>query len=170
MFVRRTVAILLGLIALWLGLLGLPHDSSVEHTIKKIQRLDRQFKKSAVVIDDFQQAHGRQPTPAEFEAIAPKARGDLYDISLKPGGFDLCVRDNAAFSRVGQDEYVLTAWRGEWFECYAPAKRRSTLLLNPNAYTLLGRHWLDTAFFLVIASFCFAVSIRLWIRKQPVDK
>ena len=169
MFVRRIAAMLLGLIALVFGLLAEGKEYSIDRTIEKSQRLDRQFNKSAVVIDDFRQTHGRQPTPDEFEAIAPKGRGDLYEISLKPGGFDLCIRDNATFSRIGQDEYVLTAWRGEWFECYAPAKRKSTLLLNPNAYTLLGRHWLDTAFFLVIASLCFAVSIRLWIRKKPVD-
>lgn len=61
---------------------------------------------------------------------------------------------------------VSIVWRGEWWECYAPTRHMSTLLLNPAAYTMSGAVWLYTVAFSSFAAVCLLVALKMNVRRK----
>ncbi len=48
----------------------------------------------------------------------------------------------------------------------APTKSMSTVIVEPDKYTILGRAWLDILFFVGIAVACFVAAVILFVIKS----
>lgn len=170
MLIRRASAALLVLLALVACLLAVGNRAGIDHTIENSLRLDGQFRIVADAIGGFRRSHGRLPNAKELGAVLPPASSGSYEVWLAPSGFDQCDRDAAKYSHLADSDYVLIAWRGEWWECYAPTRHMSTLLVEPAAYTMLGAVWLDTIAFLAFAAVCLLVAFKLGMRRKAVEE
>jgi hypothetical protein len=162
MLLRQFGAILLGLAGLYACLGLLVSLISLDHTIANAQRLNRQFRQVAAVIETFQHSKSRFPTSIELKQLLPLQLADAYEIALYPGGFDQCESDPKTFQGLGNNEYVLVAWRGEWWECYVPSRGKTTLALAPEEFTVTGRLMVDRISFVIFAIFSFCSAFFLW--------
>ncbi|WP_183925601.1 hypothetical protein [Sphingomonas sp. BK069] len=143
------------------------NTTSFDHTIQHSLRLNHQFRSAANAIEVFRRSHGRLPNAREFGAVSPSAGPEDYEIVLAPAGFQYCDRDTTEFAKMAGPDYVLAAWRGEWWECYAPTRHISTLLLDRAAYSMFGAAWLDTLVFLTFAAASMAAALKLSVRRKP---
>lgn len=162
---RRTVSLLLICVGLVCSLGALVTSGvGLEDSIAKSRVMDGEFRRAAAAIGGFERAHGRLPSPAEFDAdLAFNAHGP-YQIRLASPGFRDCDGVIPAISQLQPPNYVLTAWRGEWTDCYAPTMGLSTLGLTPDDYAMLGSAALDHWVFGGGTFTCFLLAILLWRR------
>ncbi|MGB3796516.1 MAG: hypothetical protein WA957_09475, partial [Alteraurantiacibacter sp.] len=151
MLIRKASAALLVLLALVACLLAMGNRAGIDHTIEHSLRLDSQFRIAADAIEGFRKSHGRLPNAEERSAVLPPDSLGHYEVWMAPSGFAQCDRDAAKYGHLAGSDYVLIAWRGEWWECYAPTRHMSTLLVEPAAYTMFGAVWLDTVAFMAFA-------------------
>jgi hypothetical protein len=167
MLIPRAAAALLLLLALMACSLAIGNRTSIDHTIENSLRLDGHFGIVADAMEGFRKSHGRLPSAKELGALFPAASSGSYEVMVAPSGFDQCDRDATKYSHLTGSDYVLVEWRGEWWECYAPTRHMSTLLLEPAAYTLFGAVWLDTVAFLAFAAVCALTAFNLSVRRKP---
>lgn len=170
MLIRKASVVLLVLLALATCLLAFRNGAGIDHTIENSLRLDGQFRIVADAVEGFRRNHGRLPNAKELGAVLPSARSESYQISVASPGFDQCDSDAAEYSHLADSDYVLIAWRGEWWECYAPTRHMSTLRIDPAAYTMLGTAWLDTVMFLAFAAFCLLVAFKLRLGRKAAEE
>lgn len=162
---RRTLGLLLLCLALLCGLMTLAASgSSVEYSVAKSREIDRRFRLAAASITAFERDHGRLPSPAEFHAVFPQGDDQVFFIRLAEPGSDQCDEASGTYSRLRGRDYVLSVWRGEWTECYAPSKGMSTLSLNPADYTMLGSVARDQSSFAAAGIACLLLAMLLWRR------
>lgn len=136
---RYTVAVLMVLVGLFLLFAAAVYGHLVYETVSNSERLDRQFREAVAVIGSFEQSHGRRPTDEELEPLLePQGNAMFADV-----GFDQCEGNSSAFANLREQDYVLAIWRGEWWECYAPTRGMSTLVMDPSRYAFSGYVVLD---------------------------
>jgi hypothetical protein len=140
---RLTATIILLCVSIIAGLMTLITSSgSYDHTITNSRKMLAQFEL------------------ASSNGVAA-ATDQPYMISLAP--IDVANCDDKEFQakrKAAGDKELLTAWRGEWTECFSPTSRTSSLIFDKNKYSLLGRVALDTAVFgSLCASSLFAALI-----------
>lgn len=139
-FVLGTItAALLAVAGLIVLLAAAIYGHLVYETVSNSERLDRQFREAVVAIGSFEQSHGRRPTDEELEPLLePQGNAMFADV-----GFDQCEGNSSAFANLREPDYVLAIWRGEWWECYAPTRGMSTLVMDPSRYAFSGYVVLD---------------------------
>lgn len=169
MLIRRSAAALLALLALVACLMAIGNRAGIDHTIENSSRLERRFGTVADAMEGFRKSHGRLPDAKELGAVLPSASSGSYEVMVAPSGFDQCDRDATKYGQLAGSNYVLIAWRGEWWECYAPTRHMSTLLLEPAAYTMFGTVWLDTVAFLTFAAVCMLAAFKLGMRRKSAE-
>jgi len=162
MIIPRIGSVLFVLAGLYFCVVAAGNSGGIEHTVENSRKLNQQFRSAAQSIKEFETRSGRLPTEAEFHAMLPTRRNSQYDLFLSPQGFAECDGAGKRYSQLPVRDYVLAAWRGEWFECSAPTKGWSTLLLNPRDYAMTRSVILDSAVFAFIATGCFGLAIWLW--------
>jgi hypothetical protein len=161
MIIRRVIAALLVLLALTACVLAMANRAGINHTVKNSQLLDKQFEVATTAIEAFRMKNGRRPYSKEWDAVLARSKGYPYDVMVATSGFSACDRDAASYERLAGKDYILIAWRGEWYECYAPTKSMSTLIFDASQYAILGTIWLDTVMFAGIAAFSVLGAIKL---------
>jgi hypothetical protein len=155
--------VLIAIAGLALGGMMAASQSLLDHTVENSRTLDRQFKHAALQLQRFRKGAGRPPNESEFTSL-PAANQGRYHIEFMPNGFDQCDSQTEAFRSIPRGTYVLIAWRGEWWECYAPASGRSTLLLNASDYTSSGSQMADGVILMTIA---VGLASFVWIGRVP---
>lgn len=170
MLIRRAAAALLVLVAAVACLMAVVTGGSIDHTIQNSALISGRFKSAANAIDSFHKSHGRLPSGTELDAVLPPDNLGTYLILVAPSGFDQCDRDTKTYRDLRGSDYVLIAWRGEWWECYAPTKSMSTLLLQPADYTMFGAVWRDRLAFLSFAALCLLAALKLSVRRKQAKR
>jgi len=156
---RHTVAVLLLVGGLLLLLFAVGFGGAVDDTIVHSRKIEREFQDAAMAVETFTQSHGRRPTEVELESILRPR--DNYTM-LASVGFDQCDRDLSAYRGLGEPDYVLATWRGEWWECYAPTRGMSTLIMDRNLYAFSGWVLLDQAVIALVGVALFIASFWFW--------
>lgn len=161
---RRTAAVLMVLVGLFLLIAAVGYGGSIDDTIVHSREIEQDFREAAAAVEAFMQSHGRRPTEEELESIlSPR---DNYTM-LASVGFDQCDREPSAYSSLREPDYVLAVPRHEWWECYAPTRGMSTLLMDRNRYGFSGNLVLDQIVFALVGlAFLFA-SYWLWRSRRP---
>jgi hypothetical protein len=151
-------------VGLAIGGLIAQSEPSVARSIENSNIMHRQFQLAASRIEQFRTRAGRLPTAREFGLLAARKDADRYEVEFMPDGFAQCDDQAEAFASIPSGTYVLTAWRGEWSECYAPASGRSTLLFNASEYAIFGSQVADG---LAMSLVGLLAAIALWFGRLP---
>jgi hypothetical protein len=154
----RITAVVTVIIGLVMGGVMASSGPLISHSVDNSRALNLQFKRAVYAVEHFRSSNDRLPNGAEFASL-PIAAGS-YIVEFMPDGFDQCDGDEETFRTVPPGSYVLAAWRGEWWECYASSSGRSTLLLNASDYGFSGNAVLDGGAFMFIAG---GLAMILWI-------
>jgi hypothetical protein len=117
-FALVVVAAVAGLFALMSGL-------GIDHTVDN----------SKAILAAFERASSQNPNHIS-NATYPVLATPIEDANCDDAKFQT-GRSSAG------DKILLTVWRGEWEECYSPVSKTSTLIVDSDGYSLLGRFWLD---------------------------
>jgi len=161
-FIRSIAAASLILSALVAVVVGLGGLASAYHTVENSRELDVRFKTAEQSISRFRHSHGgRLPARDEWDGVLQgEGKGDTLVLAVRPKDTQ-CEENAAEFRRLPNSQYVLIAWRGEWWECYAPAANLSSLSLRPEDYTISGYVWLDFIAFIALAAICLLGAFKL---------
>ena len=162
MLIRRIGAMLLGLAGIYAFLGLLLTFASADHTIANGRRLNQEFRQAATAAEAFRRSQGRLPTSTELRGLLPPQPVNAYELTLSAGGFDLCGRDAETYKAVGSGNYILAAWRGEWWECYAPSQGKTTLLVSAKDFTMTGSMNIDRFGLSAFTLLCFCSAVFLW--------
>jgi hypothetical protein len=126
---RTFLCLLLGLVAVFFGLVGGTMPLMLPSQAAKDRAYYQQFKTAAAYIDE----NGKLP------ANELGGRRNTGDASLlirsSPEIPDDC---DPSFKKAPADRLILSFWRGEWTECYAYPSGRTTLPMSTRAYLLSG--------------------------------
>ena len=121
---RRVASIFVGLIGLLFLVVTLGIGSMLPAQIERDRAYYRNFESTAAYLAAYSDEQGKLEHEAASKRLAERARTGGVDIWL--AGPEGCGDFKAAQS----DSFVLEAWRGEWFECYAHPSGRSTLAIS----------------------------------------
>lgn len=173
---RRSVlgftSVILGVLAVGTAtLLALEMTMSfqLQQTIDNSRHLLSSFQAAARAVDTYRVRTGGLP-----ERLTHLGDGGGYDISvIDPAkvGFPACC--GAGVSALGtppKGSYVLEAWRGGWWEYFAPWSGVSTLTLKPDDFAFSGKLALDFAILLFVTACLACSSVLVWKKvnqRQP---
>jgi hypothetical protein len=149
--VRKLLAFACALGAVYSALAALSTALSlpgIEDTIRRNREIASVFDAGAQFVDHFRHSYGRLPI-VEFQEWVNAQQGHLSDarfLSIHTTRFPAEIRNR--FGTAPQSSYVLSYWRGEWFEYYASWTEGSTLSFDVSDYYPFGSQALGT----VIAS------------------
>jgi len=87
-----------------------------------------QFKQVAAFVDKT----GHLPTPHQLLSWGWPSVNPAISVAVSPAGCE------GAFEKQESDRFVLSFWRGEWFECYAYPSGKTSLPMSVSAYLLSG--------------------------------
>lgn len=142
MSVRRLSAAciaFLGLCVIGIGTILGMSGGMIEDTIANSRKIEVMFLSVSSYVDNFREKEGRLPTASEFDSWKLRQPDGVYSVRNvyldSPNNSEEIVRQ---FSRPSSGSYLLTYWRGEWFEHYASWAKKSTLVFDKRAYHVLG--------------------------------
>lgn len=163
-FQKKSISIILAAISfLPLLMLVMTLDTSmIDHSIARSHEIEREFSKTAALIDDFYVKNSRLPTQEEFRISA--SLSEHSPLLFSPPPFDADVVSEAG--KPPPDGYVLEYWREEWMERYVSWTRRSTMRFEPAAYFLFHSQLAQAALMFGLASLCIVMSAWAWSRKR----
>lgn len=95
-----------------------------------------EFERAAAYAEAYRQQHRQLPDDLTLRRWAESQRpgGFASSLSIAATG---CTEEGFAVDK--RDSFVLSAWRGEWSECYAAPSGRTTMPLSVAGYL---RTWL----------------------------
>lgn len=133
---RRAAAILLTLlagIALIVGIFsgfGLFDTSGVD--FERTVLLD--FKQAETFVQNYQTRQNHLPSNDDLDAWIEHTSLDSARIGglmvIRPAPIRFCTEKNDQFESVPGDRFVLSIWRGEFYDCYASPSGKNTLVLS----------------------------------------
>ncbi|MEP6784226.1 MAG: hypothetical protein ABI898_00630 [Sphingomonadales bacterium] len=148
-------SIAFAILAAFSGLMFFISDGGVDHTIENSKTILSQFEREA------------------SNGVSPAGNGP-YQISVTSIENAQC--DDTKFQNARKsagDKVLLTAWRGEWTECYSPVSKISTLIFDRDAYSILGSATADRFVFgmvsflsLCLALYLFATRSEPWFKTR----
>lgn len=138
------------------------NTSMIDDSIARSHEIEREFSKTAALIDDFYVKNSRLPTQEEFRISASLSEHSPLFFSTPP--FDAEVVSDAG--KPPPDGYVLEYWRGEWMERYVSWTRRSTMRFESSAYYLFHSQLAQAALMFGLASLCIVMSVWAWPKKK----
>ena len=108
----------------------------------------RQFEQAAKIVDSYSRENGTLPDDPTFGRLV--GRPDGMGFFLTPSSEGSCE----GFTTGQADRFVLSLWRGDWFECFAYPSGRTTLSLS----------WWDQlrGFGPQLAVLCLLATLALW--------
>lgn len=132
--VIKVTALLLGLIGVLLILGGM---TTVPDTLRHGREINQSFASASSWVASFSREHGRLPSSWEFKRWAavkePKQPFGVSSIEIvRPS--TLPAEVVASFGHPVASGYVLSLWRGEWFEYYASWRQASTVDTSKTLY------------------------------------
>ncbi len=74
---------------------------------------------------------------------------------------------DANFKMPVGDRFVLSFWRGEWFECYSSPSGKSTIPLSTKSLLLAGA-WIDLIIYLSVSVFACWLAWRIWPKSKVI--
>lgn len=141
---------------------------SVDQTVQSSRKIESGFQDAANYINNFRDSNARLPTEAEFSQWALH----FPDSVDSPRHFDVWRSDRPPrevidkFGSAPKDSYFISYWRGEWMEYYASWVNRSTLILDPRGYYMLGSQFADVMLMLVITALFAILAIKTWPKRE----
>ena len=173
---RKIISIAITLVAACCALIGLFYslaaDRGIAGTIEKSRQIDQAFQKAAAYIDGVNQKEGHLPGQDAFKKWQ-EANGQgtpfLAQLRLVTDHFPKAVVEE--FGSPGKNAYLLSLWRGEWSEYYISWKQKTTLVMDPKAYHILGSGIKDGLFIMGISALLFILGIKTWPKlPNPLSK
>ena len=163
---RQTLATMIAcgaLLALVFAIVAGSSSQMIEHTIENSRSILSCFEEGARYVNAVRQATGRLPDSSPFTVSIPRGAGTREcQLFLDKPPFE--GETASIFGPAPADAYLLSYWRGEWFEHYASWADRSTLVFEPRSYYLLGSGIADAAAGVLVALSLLAVARLVWRR------
>ena len=158
----RALLISAGLFLLLAALFKGGSEGSVDYSLSKSQEIEKIFQYTASKAIDFKREKGRYPDVNEFESWNEElAEFGLYGEIMD---YHIDTYPKEALAKLGPPEsngFVLSVWRGEWFEYYTSWSRRCTLPKDKSDYYMTGSSIKDILSLTGLAIVLFGVAYAL---------
>ena len=129
----------LSTLALLFGAIAISVPFSVEHSLREHQKAFADFRSAAAFVDVYRKRVGANPPETIMRRWASEAGRSDYASQIQvdgdlPGGVWRvgCAQDNT-FHPSHTDQFVLSYWNGDFFECYGFPSERTTLVTSRSA-------------------------------------
>lgn len=164
--ISSIIAILIGLFIFSIGYLANIDEDLIEHTLENSRKIDAVFRASSNYINEYKILNGQFPSREEFSYwIKVQAEQNQYKelLSYSTNGFSEEVVN--AFGKPDKESYLLSVWRGEWYEYYASWADKNTLTFDRKEYYILKSKWLGFALMSAVSIILLVGGWYLWPRR-----
>lgn len=145
--IRILLSALLRIVAAALLLITCATPFFLREDVEENREIVSTFEAAAAYAHAHQAARGRLPTGDELRRWGEGQELGWSASSLSIGG-EGCGQEG--FVAAPGDRFVLSVWRGEWFECFASPSGRHSLPMSVGAY-LTGPVGMSLLFYLALA-------------------
>lgn len=164
-------------IGLWCGvacgllfsLLTIAMPLSLDSTLQSSHTIETKFHRVSAFVDVYRRQNGQYPSIAEIERWSDRQGLGAYFVTvIDPSINDMQTCCDDAPKTLGippKGSYLLSIWRGEWNEYYAPWSGKSTLTFDKNDYAFSGNLYLDIAIACLSTIALAIAAISVWPRK-----